>query len=295
MKINTVYINTHRYDFKFTCICVASVRYWYPDIDIYLLVDKGRGTYDASILEKSLNIKLFNTPRKKFGWGYGKLEPLFVDKKHSFLVLDSDTVLTGPIIDLVINDVSDFVVDEEVQPDIRFNEIYYHLDKINQIDPNFKYPGYSFNSGQWFGTSGILSRSDFEIGIEWTEPPKSKYPEIIFKGDQSILNFIIHLQENMKKITVLRKKIMIWPEGNRVNLISLDNIIKKNSNSLYIIHWAGIKGSRLKEMPGWEILKFYKKCFCNKLSIIEKIKTFIYWTYLDMEAYFKPKWVRITK
>ena len=53
------------------------------------------------------------------------------------------------------------MVDDEKQTDEKFCELYYDLGRINQVENSFIYPGYSFNTGQWFGTPGILSRDDF--------------------------------------------------------------------------------------------------------------------------------------
>lgn len=98
MNVTAVYINTYRYDYRLTCICVASVRYWYPLIEIILIKDLGQGDFNNTLLQKHWNVKIFDTKRKSFGWGYGKLEPLFGEDIQSFLVLDSDSVLTGPVI-----------------------------------------------------------------------------------------------------------------------------------------------------------------------------------------------------
>ena len=148
MKVEKVFVNTYKYDFHFARICIASIRYWYPDIPIYLIKDENQGDFDTSKTEQIWNVKVLSIPRKRFGWGYGKLEVLFLDTNESFLVIDADAVLTGPVIDAVAKIKADFIVDREEQPAKRFNEIYYNLDRINELDNNFHYPGYSFNSGQ---------------------------------------------------------------------------------------------------------------------------------------------------
>ena len=57
-----------------TCICIDSVRYWYPDIEVYLIKDCGKGDFDTSLLQQHWDVKIFSTTKKNFGWGYGKLD-----------------------------------------------------------------------------------------------------------------------------------------------------------------------------------------------------------------------------
>lgn len=283
MDITAVYINTHRYDYQFTNICAASVRYWYPNIDIFLIVDKGSGECNTKMLEKKWNIKLFETNKKKFGWGFGKLETLFIEYGKNFLVLDADTVLLGPVINKVKDLKADFLVDDEVQPDEKFSVLYYDLKKISVVDQSFIYPGYSFNTGQWFGTSGILKRSDFSEIINWAEPPTSKFPSIIFQGEQGHMNFLIHKMEQNRKIKICRKKLMIWPDGANADFIDLDKIKNKNSHYPFILHWAGIKFKSLKKYPRADILLFYRQYYYNHLSYKQELFDKLFNWYLIAE------------
>mgnify|MGYP000034963464 CR=1 FL=1 len=102
MNVDKIYVNTYKGDNHWCHICVASIRFWYPNIQITLIKDVNKGNFDISYLEKKFNVQVFNS-NEKYGWGYGKLEPLFLSREESFLVLDSDTVLTGPVLDLVKN------------------------------------------------------------------------------------------------------------------------------------------------------------------------------------------------
>jgi hypothetical protein len=283
MLIDRVFINTYRYDFEYAKICIASVRYWYPNIPIYLIKDFGQGNPLSQTTEKLWNVQTLELERKRFDWGYGKLEPLFLDSDESFLILDADTVITGPVLEVVANIESDFVVDEEIQPQERFNEIYYNLDKINEIATSFVYPGYSFNSGQWFGKSGVLVRKDFELSLDWSEPPVPKYPQIVFKGDQAHLNFVIHMKQQEGKLKVTRRKLMIWPQSGNADFIDLNNIIKKQNDYPYVIHWAGMKFSSISSYPRADILRFYRNFYySNQTQIAQKIDLFIA-AYLKIE------------
>jgi hypothetical protein len=266
MKVSCIYINTYRYDFQFAKVCIASIRYWYPRIPIILIKDFGAGNFYTSFAEQNWNVQIFETDRKKFGWGFGKLEPLFQQAPKSFLVLDADTVLTGPILNVVENCITGFVVDEEVQPMERLGEIYYDLDKISKLEPSFVYPGYSFNTGQWFGTSGLLARTDFEKLLRWSEPPIPVYPHILFNGEQGILNFMLQLKEQQGTLSVSRKKFMIWPVGGLADFIDLNEIRSKNPVYPFVIHWAGVKSNRLKDLPRGEIISFYQDYYYSSIK-----------------------------
>ena len=272
MEVNTIYISTYRYDFQFAKRCIASVRYWYPHINIKLIKDYGAGNFNTAKVQKAWDVELLDIPRKTFGWGYGKLEPLFHGNNEKFLVLDADTVITGPVLDAIQNIQADFIVDEEIQPTQRFNEIYYNLDRIAELAPSFQYPGYSFNSGQWFGTSGRLSRADFEKSLEWSEPPKPKYPDIVFKGDQAHLNFTLHYKEQENQVKIARQKLMIWPEGNSADFIGLEAIRSKSARFPFIIHWAGMKFRNWNDLPRTDILQFYADIYYKKMGAWEKLK-----------------------
>lgn len=270
MKVEAIYINTHRYDFDLAKICIASVRYWYPDIPVFLIRDLNNGNFSFSTAAAKWGVKAFATKRKKMGWGFGKLEPLFQNEKRSFLVLDADTVLTGPVLNTTAYVNADFIVDEEVQPAEKIKLLYYDLARIGTIDAEFKFPGYNFNTGQWFGTSGIISRNDFDGLINWTEPPAAKFPDIIFQGEQGHLNYMLQKKQQGAAITLARKKIMIWPSDGAADFIDLDKIRQKKPAYPFVIHWAGMKFSSLKEYPRGDLLAFYMDYYYSRTDFVRK-------------------------
>jgi len=272
MNVNTIYISTYRLDFQFAKFCIASIRYWYPNIRIELIKDFGAGDFDTTVIEKVWNVSIFQSERKRFGWGYGKLEPLFEKDSHSFLVIDADTVLTGPVLDNLDHVKADFIVDEEVHGTKRFNEIYYHLEKIRSIEPEFEYPGYSFNSGQWIGTSGVLKRDDFAPYLEWSEPPKVKFSNVFFNGDQGLLNFVMHFTQQKRGVIIQRRKLMVWPAEGKAEFIKLECIKKRESVYPYVLHWAGMKFGKWHELPRADILEFYMDYYYKRMGVWEKFK-----------------------
>jgi|KBSMisStaDraftv2_1062788.scaffolds.fasta_scaffold42545_3 hypothetical protein len=270
MKISTIYVNTYKFDFNFAKICIASIRFWYPNIEIKLIRDFGSGEFNTGPVEKKWNVSLLNLARKTLGWGYGKLEPLFLDCCDSFLMLDADTVIVGPVLESSANIDEKFIVDDESLPLSRFKQIYYDLDRISEIAPEFKYPGYGFNSGQWFGTSGILKRKDFERTLEWSVPPKPTHPDIVYNGDQAHLNFMLQYKEQFEGLKIARKKIMIWPEHGKGDFLDLAKIAVKSSEYPYVIHWAGMEPRALSDLPRADILGFFADMYYEKMGKLEQ-------------------------
>ena len=58
-------------------ICVASIRYWYPEVPICLLRDHGRGAVDTRELETAWQAEAMDSDPRYSGWGTTKLSLLF--------------------------------------------------------------------------------------------------------------------------------------------------------------------------------------------------------------------------
>jgi hypothetical protein len=58
MQINdlTIVVCCNKKDFFFARICIASIRYYYPDINIELIKDPGNGKFNSGELEKYFNV-----------------------------------------------------------------------------------------------------------------------------------------------------------------------------------------------------------------------------------------------
>lgn len=284
MTIDKIYINTHRYDLQLTRTCVASVRYWYPDIPVYLIIDYSNGAYPAPGMLRKWDLKILDTGKQHYGWGFGKFEPLFLNNHERFLILDADTVITGSVLEKVKDLDADFVVDKEVQPMEKFISLYYDPVKASEFFPGFSYPGYSFNTGQWIGKSEVLAKSDFNDFVTWSPAPKLKHPEYFKQADQGIFNLLIHLKEKQQQIRVEKIPLMIWPENGNAAFIQFSSIEQRSGgHAPYIIHWAGMKFKTLSEYPRADILLFYEKFFYSRYNFIERILNKLMLIYLKYE------------
>jgi hypothetical protein len=264
-KIDRVYIAAHRTDLRLTRICVASVRRWYPDVPIFLLKDDSNGTFSSREIERTWNVRVWPTRERSFGWGFIKLEPLFDSERHRYLMLDSDIVFLGRVIDSLERFDSDFVVQEELQPPEQIPKLYFDPAGIRAtLDPHLGDPAFTFNTGQYVGTSGLISRDDFAGLVEWSEPRRVKHPEVFNPSDQGVLNYVILEKLAAGAISVSRTPFMKWGEREMspFDVTSLDG----NSPYPYVIHWAGLKKLRLRRMLRSDILLHFETAYYRRLA-----------------------------
>jgi len=208
-------------------------------------------------------VKVFETPYRHFGWGMSKLEPVFSEQGTRFLILDSDIVFTGRVLDWLEQRTEDFVVNLETQPAQRLKEIYFDLAKLNEFDPQFHYPGTTFNTGQYVATGGMLKREDFEV-VNWTtSPPSLKYPQIFKNGDQGVLNYVLAKKAEAGQVSIGGVAFMKYGL-EEIRDFDLSKIAA-DSPYPFVIHWAGLKEPRIKAMIRSDILLFFEDYYYSKL------------------------------
>jgi hypothetical protein len=262
-SIDCIYIAASAHDARYTRICVASVRHFCPDIPIRLLVGGRlqRGLSDE--LQQYWNVGTADLPKGDYGWGFVKLEPLFGPSGERFLVLDSDTVLTGQIPDIWNEFPAPFLVDDEEQSEADTKRLYYDWEKVRKIDQDARPPRFVFNSGQWFGTAGVLTRDDFAPWVEWTMPRRLRYPEHFMPGDQGVLNYVLNQKAAIDSLSVERRQIMRWP---RHSMDGLDaETVSNRAAKPLIVHWAGIKRVRQRDMIGADLLAYFERSYYQRL------------------------------
>lgn len=261
--VDCIYIAACARDARLTRICVASIRYFYPDVPIRLLAGDilQRGLADE--LHRYWGVELVDLPKGDYGWGLVKLEPLFGRPGESFLVVDVDTAFTGRVLDLRAQSDAPFFVDNEQLSDADFKRLYYDWDKLREIDPKVQSARAAFNVGQWFGTAGLVKREDFDAWVAWEMPRRLRYPDLFMGGDQGVMNYVILQKEAFEGLRIERHTIMRWP-GHSMEGLNAETIAKRTAPPL-VIHWAGMKKAALGEMVGGDILLFYEKYYYTRL------------------------------
>lgn len=259
--IQRVIIACYKKDYWLTEICCSSIRHWYPDIPVSVIYDYSKGSVDFSKLVNKFGVSVIDLPIKKFGWGLSKIEALFLPERERVLILDSDTVFLGHVIDYLNQFQEDFVVsaDWHSEPHAQWmKECYFDMNSLSQIDSQFEFPGYSFNTGQFVATTGLLKRSDFESVIEWHEFPEIKQPKVFACVDQGILNYILPKAEKENQLTIGKADFLMGIRYPDAADVKVGELASKSNPRNKILHWAGCNTSSMAFMQRPDLLKFYR-------------------------------------
>jgi len=263
-----VLIATSTRDLRLARICIASVRHFYPRAEIRILPGSTLPPEFLKEVAQFWDVGVYSVEPGHYGWGFVKLEPLFAEPGNTFLILDADTVMTGPVIETLEErfaaaDKPEFIVDEEDQPELEMRRLYYDWDLVSSVDSTTQRPAFVFNSGQWGGKSGVLTRADFDPWVEWTFPRRLKHPKIFMPGDQGILNYVLNQKSVHAGITAVRLPLMRWP-GHGMSGFEA-RAVRAGSAPSRIVHWAGVKKICLSSMSGGNLLLHFERAYYQRL------------------------------
>lgn len=264
-SVDCIYIAASAHDARFTRICVASIRYFYPDAVIRLLAGGKLEHGLREELARYWDVAAADVSPGDYGWGFVKLEPLFGKDGERFLVVDSDTVFAGPVLDARASSAADFLVDDERQTETDTRRLYYDWRKVAAIDAAARSPQFVFNTGQWFGAAGVLTREDFAPWVDWTMPRRLKHPDCFMPGEQGILNFILNQKAAREDLRLERCSIMRWP-GHGLEGLDAHTVAERRAPPV-VVHWAGMKKPRLSEMAGADLLGFFENRYYGRLPM----------------------------
>lgn len=267
MNIEGVVISCYRFDVQLTRLCVASVRFWYPQIPIWLLKDRHYGDFNTREIEKHWGVQIYPGRQRTLGWGFGKLEVMTESPKRRLLLLDSDTVFTGRVIDWLQSFDEDLIVDKEDFDSAAIEVQFFSLNKLRQLDKQFEFPGYGFNTGQIVATTGCLTKQDFDGLLDW-KTRTVKHPEVFKKGEQGLFNYAVLRKVQQGRLTIRRVPFMVWPgEAARAEHIQLADLTLDGPHQ-QVMHWAGLGwGKSLEEMPRSEILSHFEKMYYSRIPL----------------------------
>lgn len=268
----SIVIAVNKKDVWFCRLCVASIRFYYPEVPIFLLKDELNGRFSTAEIEKHFNVGLIEYPVKKFGWSAAKMH-FYVDERfkgQQFLVIDSDIVFIGKLLDqpFVKEFTSDVIVSEEKISSTEtewFKDTYYDYRAVRAFDPSFQYNGYTFNCGQLFCKGGFLKKETLATFFDFDNYPPWKRADIFPLVDQSLFNYLLPKLSYENKIKIGRENYMLWSESEATKNISFD-LLKGGESYPFLIHWAGaLRTPLVKLMTRSDILIFFENYYYSKI------------------------------
>jgi hypothetical protein len=265
MKIAGVVISCFRNDVHLTRTCVASVRFWYPKIPIWLLKDRQHGEFSTAEMERHWGLQVLPGRAKNLGWGFGKLELVTESPRRRLLLLDSDTAFAGRVLDRLESFQEDLIVDKEEFPAEAIAVQFFPVERLSELDPEFVFPGYGFNTGQFVTTTGCLSRSDFDGLLDW-ESRTVLRRDIFQKGEQGLFNYVVLRKAQRGELSLRREPFMVWPgELKRAQHIQVSDLTASCPHA-QVIHWAGLGwGKAIEEMPRADILQHFENLYYSRI------------------------------
>jgi hypothetical protein len=250
---------------ELTRICVASIRTWYPEIPIWLLKDQTYGPFSTHEIERMWDVQVHPASRRNLGWGFGKLEVLIQMPSRRLLVLDSDIVFAGKVLERLEQFEEDLVVHREEYSSADVETHFFVLEKLRRLDPAFESPGYAFNTGQMVVTTGRLTKEDFDGLVDW-EQRTVRHPDIFKLAEQGLLNYVAQRKAGGGGLTIRREPFMVWPGLNEATAHIRVEALCGGKGYQELIHWAGLRwGKSLRQMPRADILTHFEKAYYERV------------------------------
>lgn len=274
-KLISIVIFCNAKDYFLAKICVSSIRYFYPRIDIFLVKDELNGSFSTKFLENKFNVKIFDLSKKYFGWGAAKIEFIIqCDLDQTFLCLDADIIFVGNVLNKIADLKSDFLCSPEFAAnpnDPSLTHLYFDVEKILRQDASYKYPGFFFNTGQFAVNPSRFQREYFEKVYDSNRYPYYKSHLGIPPVDQPILNYLVPVLANKGKIEIKGIHFMEWS----VDFFKIDirnNVSLLSGKSEFLIHYAGdSRTPLLKNMRGTNLLIFFHNLYLAELNVFQRM------------------------
>ncbi len=267
MKMEGVVISCYKLDVQLTRLCVASIRFWYPCLPIWLLKDRNYGDFNTREIERHWDVRVYPDRQKNLGWGFGKLEVMTELPARRLLLIDSDIVFAGRVIERLQRFDEDLIVNLEDFDTAGVEQQFFALEGLRQLDPTFDFPGYGFNGGQIVATTGRIAKEDLAGLLDW-HTRTVMHPEIFKKGDQGLTNYIVLRKVQQGTLTIRREPFMVWPgAAGRTEHIQTKDFTPEGRHQ-QLIHWAGLRwGKALEEMPRSEILLHFEEMYYRRVPL----------------------------
>lgn len=298
MKVSdlTIVVCCNKRDFFLAKICIASIRYYYPEINIELVKDIGNGRFSTGSLEKYFNVQVTDLGLPKLGWSGAKFHYLYQNVKgKKVLMLDADIVFTGPFLERLLPVVysNDYVVNIGADDDPNadwIKDVYFDIKAIKTAYPAYIYPGFFFNAGQIFLTVGSIGEDVLNKFFNRDVYPFWLNQQLFPLVDQSVYNYLLPALHAENKIKLGTEKFMLWGNCKEVLELSINDVKEKKLHT-GLIHWAGcLRTPYVAKMVRGDILVFFERLYYFKVpngKIKQHWKNAIAFTYYSGKKIYK--------
>ena len=247
-------------DARLTRICIASIRYFYPNVPIKLLAGDIIQSGLADEVRKYWNVGL-NLPVGDYGQMV-KLEPLFGPAGQRFMVVDVDTVFTGNVLDLRARSPAPFFVDDEQLSDaVSSSSVTIGANCGTSTRRCSRPPRHSMSdSGSVpLGSSNVRSSI---LGSNGPCRAGCAIPICSWRRSRR-LQLRRAAEGGFSQLRIDRATFMRWP-GNGIADLGVDRVASGTAPPL-VIHWAGMKAIFLRNMVGGDLLQFFENYYYTRL------------------------------
>ncbi|MDD1443968.1 hypothetical protein MEO93_27235 [Dolichospermum sp. ST_sed3] len=267
-----IVVFANRKDFCLTKICISSIRYYYPDVEIFIVKDKLNGNFNTRRLCKAFNIGILDLGRKYYGWGAAKIHFILnkdIPRKR-YLCLDSDIIFVGRFLDKLASMQEEFIVNPDWHDDPHHKDVvdlYIDITKIKKYYPDFNYPGYFFNTGQFVATPGIINEVYFSKAFDPLNYPYYKDSDTFPLVDQGVINAVLPIFGKRENLKIGTLGFMAW-SVSFFNDSDNQRFEKFEDGEIpLLVHYAGdIRTHHLEKMKGVNLLKKFQQMYLLKLS-----------------------------
>jgi hypothetical protein len=240
-------------DYHYAKLCCESIRYFYPDVPIFLAKDGAFSTEQLEALPgvSPLDVRVPGGEAGEFTGLLTKLRLLFFEDSDRVFFLDADTVLIGPVLDVVGS--SDLFVNG--YPENKFNVLqaseerkgwvaksFFAPDAIRGYDPEFaSHEVLFFISGHFSVRTGVIPHTWVRDARPHMAPSFHGGP--LFKyGDQGFLNYAFNKAAQTGRATLGYAPFVIFPtdaEEREYPEVRTDNLAGKRITGRYLLHFTG--------------------------------------------------------
>jgi len=270
--IDQIIVTCCRKDFWLTRICVASIRYWHPEVPIGLIIDTSGGDFSTQEMEAAWNVTLAAVPRPPRGM-FSKLEAFHFPGRRRLLLLDSDIIFLGRVLDKLEAFDEDFVMnwggksplDSDTQRRYALDG-YYDPEKLCRMIPGYKVPHFFFNGGQMLITSSLIGRDELAAWMEG-EPPQERlrHPEVIFRHEQGLLNVLLPQMQRQGRCSLAVCDFTRWSRHpEKLEPFTVRDLEEKRGHP-FLLHWAEWKPFFKTGMVRNDLLGFFEDLYYRRI------------------------------